>query len=72
MCIPPVAEQCHGMTATDIIGEVFFQRLVFRPRGNPARAQDLLYRGNFLIADTGAREGKKSLTHAHLLAKNKG
>jgi len=28
----------------------------------------LFYRGNFLIADTGTGEGKKSLTHAHLLA----
>jgi hypothetical protein len=51
------------MAAANIVGEVFFELLVFRPGSDPARAQNLLYGRNFLIADTGAGEGEKSLTH---------
>jgi hypothetical protein len=54
------------MPTANIVGEVFFQLLVFRPGSDPARAQYLLYRSNFFIADTRAREGEKRLTHGHL------
>ncbi|MNZ92130.1 hypothetical protein D3C78_1111420 [compost metagenome] len=58
--------KCHGMSTTDVVGEVFFQCLVLRPGSDPSGTQYLLYGCDFFVADTGTGEREKRLAHGHL------
>jgi hypothetical protein len=56
----------YGVKSPYAFSELLLKFLAFRAGGDPSRAQNLLYGGHFLVANTWAGKRKETLIHTIL------